>query len=245
MIRSKAIDNGIGKFSTKQAILVALNYFVGYTAIYATVAVAISHLIFNVADGVAPLASFMWHLFTIVTMILIIWKPLLSAWRQFTANGNLASNLIEVFKNFGLLYLVNIVVNMIILLVMGEGAQSGNQAAVEAMINIDTLAMGFMVVIFAPLVEEFVFRGVFYQYFRSAHSYIIPMIVSILSFGLIHVIPTVLSSGNISEFIYLLQYCPMAFFMIRTMESTDSLFGAISVHFLNNLLGFLAIVFLA
>ena len=244
MTRSTVIDEGYGKFSAKQALLVIANYFVGYILIYQIVAEKLSKMFFGVSQGIHPVMNFLLHLFTIVTMLMIIWKPLLRSWREFTKDKKLGQNIIIVFKNMGLLYLTNIAINIFIDKVLGLSLSSENQVAVESALKSNIFVVGFMVVIFAPLVEEFVFRGVLYQYFRSKQSFIVPVLISVLLFGLIHVLPEVLNSGNYLEFIYLLQYCPMAYFMIRSLEMTDSIFGSIGVHFLNNLIGFLVITFI-
>jgi membrane protease YdiL (CAAX protease family) len=92
-------------------------------------------------------------------------------------------------------------------------------------------AIGFFAVILAPVVEEGLFRGVFYQWLRDREGMVAALIVSSLIFGLIH--------------FNLMAFLSLTFFgaaMAWLYERTGNLLGCIVAHALFNLVGFLRAV---
>ena len=100
----------------------------------------------------------------------------------------------------------------------------------------------FTAVIFAPIVEEVLFRGVLYQELRSKGNYWVPVIISSLSFGLIHTLPLFLLSQDPSEFLFLIVYTAMGYLMTRAYEKTGTIWASIGVHFMNNLIATLVLL---
>lgn len=116
----------------------------------------------------------------------------------------------------------------------GEG-EALNQLAVESMFNYLPIWQIFlMTVIVAPIVEEVLFRGlILFSAGRKTPSWL-RLIVSSLLFGLVH------SPTNISS-LYI--YVGMGFLFSYAAKRTNSLEAPIVYHFLNNLLGFIGILF--
>lgn len=105
------------------------------------------------------------------------------------------------------------------------------------------LAMPYMyiplAIIFAPVVEEGVFRGILYG---KSKNRLIGILLSCGIFGLLHCIDGLLA-GNSVEVLYVLVYGAQAYFLILGYEKTGNIAGSMMIHFLNNLMGCI-IVFL-
>ena len=90
-----------------------------------------------------------------------------------------------------------------------------------------------LIVLISPVVEELVFRGYVQEYFRQRLKVEWAIIVSSLVFSIFHPIdlfPHAFVSGVFLSYI---------------REASGSLMPGIVVHFLNNLLGFIEVVFFA
>ncbi len=243
MIRSRDIDNGRFKFTGKQVILLLINYFVLYSFVYQLLGLAISAAIGHeiMPDMTShPKVDMFINVWSLITMMWIVKEPL-SASFNFVKKKT-RETLTIILKNFAFLWLANIVVALILTYVFKMTSDAENQLIIEAMAKESPFLVGFLVVIFAPIVEELIFRGVLYQNLRSESSYKKAMVISILVFSMMHILPGLASGNGIKEMLYILQYGSLAFFMIRAFEETGSIWGAIGIHFLNNLVGFIAIM---
>lgn len=231
MIRNRDIDSGRFKFGIKRSLLLIANYFVGYQFVY----IVLASLIYRptTAGELHPKAQMISTLITLGISVLLVIKPLKRSLIYF--QDNLIANLKMVIKSVGMIYLLNIVVNLIIMFIYGD-ITSGNQTQVESGFRVFPILYLFTAVIFAPIVEEILFRGVFYQELRSKTNYVLATFISSLSFGLIHTLPIFLVSKEPAEILYLLLYSGMGFIMTRAYEKTGSIWGSVSVHFVNNLI---------
>ena len=243
MIRSRDLDNRRFVFSKKESILLLLHYFVGYTFLYPIIVKEIDALIFKTVGGIHPKLFTAFMIFMILSSVAIVYQPLKRSFNFF--KGNLKENLIKIFKNFGWLFLANMVINIIFVYVFKITETSENQVQIEAMIRGNVVAMFLSTVVFAPIVEELVFRGVLYQNLRSKKGYFLPMLFSVLIFGSMHLISGLMAGNGLFEFVYLIQYAAMALFMISAMEDTNNICGAMGVHFFNNFLAFSAVLLTA
>ena len=87
--------------------------------------------------------------------------------------------------------------------------------------------------IFAPIVEEVVFREILYK--KVNHRYL-GILLSCGIFGLLHCLEG-LMAGNWIELLFVIVYGIQAYFLIMAYDETDSMAGSMVLHFLNNLLG--------
>ena len=110
---------------------------------------------------------------------------------------------------------------------------SQNQKAVVSMISGFPVLGVYYTVIFAPIVEEIVFRGAIFRKLRTEKGFVIAMLASSLLFGSIHVISS-LSSGNYLDLLNIFVYGVMGAYLCLSYEVTGSIYGPILVHFLNN-----------
>lgn len=243
MIRSRDLDNRRFVFTPIQSIALLCHYFLGYMFLYPLLITKIDDLIFKTDNGVHPKLYTAFIIFMILSSIAIVYEPLKRSWKMFQLN--LPINLINSAKHYGYLFLANFAISIILLTVFKISDPSVNQEIITEMIHMAKIPMFLSTVIFAPIVEEIVFRGVLYQNLRSQKRFYLPMILSILVFGSLHLVAGLNSGKGLFEFVYLFQYGAMAYFMISAMESSNTIVGAITVHFFNNLMAFISILTLA
>ena len=111
---------------------------------------------------------------------------------------------------------------------------------IVSQLTVEQPAFGFfMVVVFAPLTEELIFRGMLARYLfpkqNNSKQTLIFLLVSSLLFALIHF------PGDVQQF---LVYTSLGFSLGLAYISRKGLVYSISLHALNNLVGFLMILML-
>lgn len=236
MIQNPDLDSGRFKFGYLSSILLIFNYFVGYQFVYPV----LSSFIFKSSDGLLhPKAQMLATIITLSVSVFLVRKSLLRSFRFFMKT--LSKNIKVIFQHVGLIYLANLAMNVLILLIFDHNT-SGNQALVETGFAMYPILYAFTAVIFAPIVEEILFRGVLYQELRNKKQYLIPLAISSLSFGLIHTLPMFLLSHDSSEFLFLIVYTIMGYLITRAYEKTGSIWASIGVHFVNNLIATVRVI---
>ena len=238
MIRSRDIDKGRFEFSNKHSIIILLVYFVGYVSLAGIVGVMLTKLIFKVENAIHPSILMAIILAILVGLVYLVREPLMASFRFF--KKNVMENFKIVLKNFGYLWIFSIVTNIVLSFILGDRS-SVNQSQVVDGIAVAPVLYAVMTMVFAPIVEELVFRGVLYQKFRSEKNYHLAIFISITLFGLVHVLQTFMITLDWTEFLFMFQYAGLAYFMVRSFEETSSIWGSISIHFLNNALGFILV----
>jgi len=112
--------------------------------------------------------------------------------------------------------------------------EAANQVAVESLFSyVPAWVMFIMIVIVAPLVEELLFRGMMLFPGDRVETSWVRTIVSAILFGLIHAPTTIYSAYT---------YIGMGFIFAYASKRTQSIEAAMVYHFLNNLVGFIAIL---
>lgn len=236
MIRNKDLDSGRFKFGNKASILLILNYFLGYNLIYPTLA----SLIYPPSQNTLhPKAQMISTLITLILSIYLVRDTLKRSFRYFKTR--IGDNSKVIIRGLLTMYGLNIVLSLIIYMISGEST-TGNQELIESGFSVYPVLYAFTAVIFAPIVEELIFRGVLYQELRSKNSYKLPIIISSVSFGLIHTLPIYLSGGNSVEMLFLLVYTAMGFILTMVYEKTGSIYSSISLHLLNNLIATIVLI---
>ncbi|MGX7245977.1 CPBP family intramembrane glutamic endopeptidase [Enterococcus quebecensis] len=141
-------------------------------------------------------------------------------------------------KNKGLFFIAMVILNQMIDLVYTflENQEvtniPENQEILNKMIDIMPISMFFTIVIFAPLGEELIFRGIFFNYFftkNSKSNNLLVVLVSGLVFGLLH-------EQNIS--LNLLVYASAGWILGFIYLYTKDIRYSIAFHFLNNFLSY-------
>ncbi len=147
--------------------------------------------------------------------------------------GNFKAYVGNAFKYWGIMFLCMIGVRFI-QLALGAAEQSANQASLE------TLPLLYLIpsaLIFAPVVEEAMFRGSFRRFIKNDWVFII---VSGFAFGLLH---TFLSEeGLYNIIVQSLSYATMGAVMAYSYTKTNNIYTSMMVHFIQNALGIIIII---
>ena len=234
--RSVVVDKQTYAFTPYQAIALVILYFVGVPLV-GPIGQYLTHILYGSTSGIHQHVALGLYVCLFLIFFGLVYTPMIASFKFF--KKNLKHNLIEVLKTWGLMLIATILVGIVFNFILPKNSQSGNQAVVESAFWNAPLFMTFNIILYAPIVEEIVFRGVFYQTFRSRFVFWPAVLISTLVFGGLHVIQPIMQGGSWTEIIYLFQYAFMAFFMINAYEKTGSIWGAIMIHFLNNFLSLL------
>lgn len=134
-----------------------------------------------------------------------------------------------IFPRLGIMYIIFVIVSLISMLITKE-AVSQNQATLEALPLYYTMPLA---IIWAPLVEEILFRGCFRRFFKNNILFII---ISALVFGLLH---TVNEANILLAFIHSLPYCVLGGFFAYIYTKTDNISSNMLCHFFQNTIAML------
>jgi uncharacterized protein len=234
-VRNRELDRPIAGFGFARAAGLILNYFVGHQYVYPVILSIILHFT-NPGAKVYPLWSLIVWYATTILITLYLARPLLAeSWEAL--RDHFGSTVRTVFSIFPIMYLASILLSVVISALSGQ-ATSGNQTSLNQLLGefpVFTLAL---TVLFAPIVEELVFRGAFYRYFRAKRMIWVPMIVSATAFSLIH-LGVALSAGRFAELWFFPLYAALGVFLSVAYEKTGNIYGPMLLHFLYNGVGML------
>lgn len=162
-----------------------------------------------------------------ILIIYSIYKTLLQEkWEDFKKNHIQYFN--KYFKYWFLLLGLMMISNMIIMFITKDTSGAQNQNEVINLFKKAPIYTYLSAVVFAPIVEELVFR--------QSIRYIIPknnilyIIVSGLIFGGMHV----LGSTNLTEFIYIIPYSLPGMIFAYVLTKSDNIFTTTGLHFIHN-----------
>ncbi len=136
-------------------------------------------------------------------------------------------------------YVLTAVVSTIYELLGITGTSDNQEVINDALFGNGKVPMMISVILFAPFVEEILFRKLLFGTIEEKFKLkpIVAIIASTLVFSLIHV-----SSGD--NIIYIFQYLPLAFVITYSYyKSNRNIFVPIGIHFLNNLISVLVVYF--
>lgn len=131
---------------------------------------------------------------------------------------------------FALTYISQLALQLIFQF-LGISGNTVNQQVIEQSMNsLPRWYMGLMILIVAPIVEEFLCRSLVFQTIRNKK---VAFIVAMLIFTLLHV-----QTLEWNVLIYLV----MSLILTATYARHENLNESITVHLLNNLIGFVALL---
>lgn len=134
----------------------------------------------------------------------------------------------KTYFKYWLLALGIMMISNLVIMLITENQTSGNEEAVRSLITKSPIYAYFSSVIFAPFVEELIFR-------RSIRN-IIPIdslfiIVSGFIFGGLHIITGY--SGPL-DLLYLIPYCAPGLIFAYILTKTDNVLVSTAIHFMHN-----------
>lgn len=223
--------------SSTRILFLILNYIPGYTYVYPALLRRMTLWLDPHAHIIPSWLQLMVYGWMIISSIWLAW-PLLNesynSWRR-----NHARFFKTCFSLLGVFYICTLLLNIVLSFVT-KSSTSENQ--VQVIQNLEALPFVtlFSSLIYAPICEEILFRGVFYRSVRP-HLRLVPAILlSAFSFGFIHVMKS-LWIGNLNDLWYLLSYALIGAFLAIAYERTNTIYGSMFLHFLNNAIAFLVI----
>lgn len=156
--------------------------------------------------------------------------------RDFKAfKDNKASYIGYIFKWWGIMLGLSLVAG-IFRIILGGAVETLNQEALNSM---PLWYVGPLAVIWAPVVEEGIFRGGLRRFITNDKLFII---LSAIIFGLLH---TIGSETGIDIVIQSLQYMVMGGVMAYTYTKTNNILVNMGIHCIQNTLGVLMMLFMS
>ncbi|MBP3635203.1 MAG: CPBP family intramembrane metalloprotease [Bacilli bacterium] len=138
-------------------------------------------------------------------------------------------------------WLKSLVVMMILSItiqIITNTTNSNNQQNLQDMFNVAPIIIALLTMIYAPIAEELMFRGVFRKFISNEKLFII---ISGVVFGLMHVID---DSKTLAEFSYVIIYSVLGCYLASLYYKTNNIFTNISFHFMQNTLGVIGMLLL-
>lgn len=225
--------------SKRRSVLIAANYLIGYLFLYPLLILFLHRLVLN-QTGVNIsfwLENGVYALVMAVTLYLA-WPLYQSAWKTFISRPK--EILKNSFRSYLWMWIAMVGLNMAIILVTGMET-SQNQQTVITELTQSPLQILLVTVVFAPIVEETVFRGAIFTQLRSRSGFVPAALISGFLFGLLHVFNSLLT-GNSADLIFIVVYGVMGYLLCQAEEQNQTLVSPILMHMLNNLISVIMIL---
>lgn len=148
---------------------------------------------------------------------------------------------LKLFAIFLLIKIISGVVTGLLMIIFGyTNTVSENQNIINLISDSSPFMMLISASIFAPIVEEGIFRLGLKKVFKNKYVFIV---VSGLLFGFMHIFPTDL---NLTEaLIQSVSYVTMGVTLAYMYSENDNIWLNIGIHSLNNFLSMIALIFMA
>lgn len=137
------------------------------------------------------------------------------------------------FKMLGFMLIVAVPIILI-----NNGGVSNNQDSIIAMFEKMPLFTFLLSCLYAPFVEETLFR---YNLSKLISNKKLFIILSGFIFGLLHVVG---KFSSLSEFLYVFQYSALGIYLAKTYKESNNIFVTISMHFIQNFLAAILVLIL-
>lgn len=188
----------------------------------------------TVSTKVLMYTNFIVYLLMFIGLIINDFKYLKNDLLNF--KNNLFKNIIYLILGGAILYLASYLINFG-LSKLGI-SMSNNQISIENMLILGSKVITFFsVIIFAPLVEELIYRKSIYA---LSNNKVVYYIVSILAFSLPHMLST---TYDLKTFVLgLIPYLFSGFILSLIYDHTKNIYVSTIAHIINNFIAFLIII---
>lgn len=169
--------------------------------------------------------SIIFNILIMAIIILIFNKSLKNEYKDFLKNHK------QYYKDYFKYYLISLIIMMfsnMLIAIISNGSTAGNQEAIDELFKISPIYIYFASVIYAPVVEELVFRKGIRNIIPNGFLFIL---VSGFVFGGLHVI------GNIEawyDLLYLIPYSVPGLTFAYILYKTNNIFVSMGLHFMHN-----------
>lgn len=131
------------------------------------------------------------------------------------------------FKYYLVAFAIMMISNLVIILLLHKD-MSTNETLIRDTFKISPFYIYFSGIIFAPIVEETVFRGCLRKIFTNKYLFII---ISGLFFGYVHISGYI---NDVSDLLYLIPYSSLGIAFAYIYYKTDNIFTSMGLHFMHN-----------
>jgi membrane protease YdiL (CAAX protease family) len=218
--------------SNKNAIWILVTYFIGYMVIFPLLTELVTEVVMYLTgyDMLMFFSSLM-YVFVFAIIVYLARKPLLDYFYFFKNSpfSTLKIGFIKFLQMFGIFIFINLALFMLL----------GREAANEEIITQQLLEYPLFIIllscVFAPIVEEIVFREVIFNKLAGRYNFIFGLILSSFLFGFVHVMDAVFL-GSFDEMIYIISYGGLGVMLALGYRYKNN--GSINIlmHFFNNLI---------
>lgn len=221
--------------SNSSLLLLVVIYFFGYMFLVPILARKLTLFLNpNAIVMNIPILAILYVIIFVLSVVLTrcLW---LEAWDSF--KQNIVKNFLEIITMTFFVLALNFALSMFVSFITGM-PESVNQENIKVNTTIAPIFMLFSSVVFAPVVEESVFRGGIFTYCRKYMGFVPSAFISGLFFGGIHVMSSFITF-QFTDLVYLLVYGGLGFFFCYCYEKKNSIVSSVGVHALNNLISFM------
>ena len=146
--------------------------------------------------------------------------------------SSLNENIKHILTTVGCLFLTNILLAQLIYFILPT-VQADNQINNDLVFNAAPVFYILTAVVFAPFLEETIFRGCIFAKIREKHGFLLSACISGGVFGFLHVVASLLTQ-NYSNCIFFVIYALCGFVLCIPYEDTDTITTSIFSHMLYN-----------
>lgn len=174
----------------------------------------------------------------LIVVFLVFKDQMIKQWKEF--KNDLQGNLLYGFV-VGPVFIYAVgILGGLITIILGGANTSENQALIESITQVQPFLMMMTTIVFAPVLEEMIFRGIVFGWTYERNPKI-AHIVSAFVFGFVHVMNAVLS-GQISEWIQIFSYFFMGLALSYLYAKKNNIYVPILSHAMNNLISMIFIL---
>ncbi len=141
----------------------------------------------------------------------------------------------EVSVKYYFIGLIIMIVSNLMIALCFKGASANNEEAVRNLINLYPLYMIFSVAIYAPFIEETIFRKCIKNFILSFGNNKITKYIYISLSGLIFALMHIVGMANsVLDYLYVIPYLSLGASFAALYYKTDNIFSSIVMHSMHN-----------
>jgi len=220
--------------SHKRALLILATYFIGYIFVIPIILYTINR--FYPGFYPNPTVDVAFHTIMTLVFLKLASKLLQESNKHMNPKALVVPILAAPFMIYGSAF-----INIAMTTISGQ-TEPVNQSIIVELFNANRLPIMVQVLVFAPIVEEIIFRGIFYRHLKKAGRYLVPLIFSTLLFATLHSLSAIMMQ-QWTDLWYIPVYAFMALVLAYTYEKSQNLYSSIFLHFINNAISILAMLY--
>lgn len=173
-----------------------------------------------------------------IVFILYYKKDMINNLKDFKKNYK---EILKVTFNYWLKGVFIMITSSIIISYLSIPSNTTNQESNITMLKTIPIAEVLMAVVFAPIIEELVFRRSLKDFTKNKHLY---AFTSGLIFASIHLISSINSINELVMLVHLIPYSAVGIAFGYAYKKTDNIYGTIILHSIHNAISLLQIIIL-